>query len=145
LIIDPKNYFKGKVLYIASPYSAVGVVDEELKKDIMKARFEEVTAIEAELTKLYQLTLLCPITTSHLFKEYQPDLGTSWDFWSQIDENLLRVVDALLLIKMAGWENSIGVKAELQLAVKHNKPVYEYNPIRKQFYVRINNALYSPR
>jgi hypothetical protein len=117
-----------KVYYTASPYTALGKTGREAE-DLEALRYFVITDVIARLTLLHGITLLGPITTSHNLKLAQPELGTTWDFWKTIDENFMRVSDVLLVVMMEGWAQSIGVKAEIELAKKFHKEIIYMNPV----------------
>lgn len=123
-----KDLSKEWVYYIASPYSALHPKTEEDRLRIQRERYNGVTQVIAKLTKDHGLVLLGPITHSHNLKLFEPELGTSWEFWKKFDTKFIeRSVDAMLVIKMPGWEDSIGVDAEIVLAEKLHLPVYYLN------------------
>lgn len=128
---------KDKVVYLASPYSAY---EDELKTIHDRAkeqeRFEIVTGIAARLTALFHLALICPITTSHIFKQLgQGSLGTTWSFWSKIDLRFIEVSEAILVVMMDGWEESVGVTAEIERGRELNLPIY-YLDIKSNILIR---------
>lgn len=118
---------KTLLYYIASPYTAKGHTGEGAK-EIEHARYVEVTRIAAELTEKEDIAILCPITTSHMLKVYNDNLGTSWKEWKKIDYILLKHVDALLVCLMPGWDKSTGVNGEIQIAKNLKIPIYYVDP-----------------
>lgn len=123
-----KDLNKDWVYYVASPYSALHPKTEDDRSRIQRERYNSVTQVIAKLTKDHELVLLGPITHSHNLKIFEPGLGTSWDFWKRYDTKFIeRSVDAMLVIKLPGWEDSIGVDAEIVLAEKLDKPIYYLN------------------
>jgi hypothetical protein len=98
-----------KLYYLASPYS-------HEDQNVMKTRFDLVTKASAELMSL-GIFVYSPITHSHPMSEY--GLPTTWDFWKEYDELFLSKCDALLVLKLDGWERSTGVTAEIDYAKLH--------------------------
>lgn len=117
---------RDKVIYLASPYSAYKDLEKtEHDRAKEQERFEVITGVAAKLTELFHFALICPITTSHLFKQLSTyALGTTWSFWSQVDLQLLGVAEAILVVKMEGWDESVGVEAEIKHARNLYLPVY---------------------
>lgn len=50
-------------------------------------------------------------------------MPTSWEFWSQADREYLARCDVLAVLTLAGWRESVGVQAEIQLAHVLGLPV----------------------
>lgn len=102
-----------KLYYLASPYS-------HKNHEIMIERFEAVTKASADLMKL-NIFVYSPITHSHPMVKY--NLPTDWSFWKEYDELFLMKCDALLVLKLNGWETSTGVSAEIGIAKELNKEI----------------------
>jgi hypothetical protein len=116
----------GKVVYLASPYTAL-FADGSHDRITEEIRYKEILKIAAYLTK-QGLVLIPPIVTSHNFKVYEPNLGTTWDFWKKIDTALMNVSHVMVVAKMDGWDKSVGVTAEIQHFTDSMKTVLYFNP-----------------
>ncbi|MCH1429838.1 MAG: DUF1937 family protein [Chlamydiales bacterium] len=49
----------------------------------------------------------------------------SWEAWETLDLEILRRCDALIVLKQKGWENSVGLKAEIAFAKEHGIAIEE--------------------
>jgi ParB/RepB/Spo0J family partition protein len=107
------------LVYLASPYSAD-------KDAIKKKRFE--AACEAAARLLSQCVMIfSPIAHSHPIAT----IGctpTSWEFWEKYDKTILDKCDSMIVLQLDGWEESVGVKAEIEW-MESKRPVY-YMPIK---------------
>lgn len=116
--------------YLASPYT-------HKNPDIMEAREEFVSIIAAELTSKHRVALFLPITQSHRMVQLMPDLfGTSFESWKDIDLDAIAHCDELWVIKMSGWKESIGVRAEIAFAEEKNIPIKYISPKTAKFIKR---------
>lgn len=116
---------KIKLCYIASPYSAKGKMSKKEKLKLEQARDDVVSTVGAKLQLKFKKThaFICPITQSAKLKLYEPKLGTKFSFWSSIDCRFIAACDEVWVIMMNGWEKSIGVKKEIEHAIKLHIPV----------------------
>jgi hypothetical protein len=46
-----------------------------------------------------------------------------WGYWSRVDERILSVCSELYVLMLPGWEESLGVGAEVQCARKWGIPI----------------------
>lgn len=104
-----------KLYYLACPYS-------HPKKKVMDARFKEVTRVAAELTKR-GLVIFSPISMNHYYSDHVK-ISKSWDFWAEHDKTFLARCDGLIVcMHMPGWDNSVGVRAEMDYAEELGIPI----------------------
>ena len=113
-----KNIMKNRLkIYLAVPYT--GMREES---------FIAVNRVAAILMK--QGHVVCsPISQNHPIAE-QEGLPTDWKFWKKYDLCFIEWCDALVLLKLDGWESSTGVTAEIKMARKLDKPTI---PLEKDF------------
>lgn len=97
--------------YLAVPYSH----DD---KSIEEERFEKVTELASDLTRC-GLCVISPITHSHPQTKYNRLPGT-WDFWGAIDSRIMPVCQYLIVYQLDGWEESVGIKNEMELFKRIN-------------------------
>jgi hypothetical protein len=109
------------MIYLATPYSH----DDPA---VMQARFEAVNAAAAELMSRGQ-HVFSPISHSHPISVVG-DLPVEWDYWEAYDKRLLAICDQLYVLTLDGWQESVGVAAEMKLARSMGKPVRFYDPER---------------
>lgn len=107
-----------RLVYLASPYSHP---DPAVKQE----RFETICRVQAELLNQYgnEHGFIGPIAASHCIAQYG-QLPTDWEFWNKQDELLISKCDELWVIKMDGWEGSIGVQAEIGIALGKRIPIH---------------------
>jgi len=107
-----------KLFYLASPYSH----DDPA---IRQKRYEEVNDATIILLK-QQVYAFSPITYNHPMERH--DLPTTWDFWKPYDIAFLERCSAVLVLKMDGWKESIGVTAEIEKAKSLGIPIQYLEP-----------------
>jgi hypothetical protein len=93
------------LIYLASPYSHPDqVVREERFRRVCKAAARLIDKGEA---------VFCPIAHSHPI-EVHGNLQGGWDYWSKQDIPFLEMCDEIVVLGFPGWDESEGVKAELE-------------------------------
>lgn len=105
--------------YLASPYS-----DPNLA--IREHRYHEALRVTARLLKSGQL-VYSPIVHNHPIATIW-SLGTSWDQWQELDKEMLRRCDKLLVLRLPGWDRSVGVGHEISIARELNLPIEHLDP-----------------
>ena len=108
----------GSMIYLASPYSHPNV-------NIREARYRSVCRATAMLLEAGH-SVFSPIVHGHPLAEY--GLPTDWAFWQRYDRDHLTRCDELVVLTLDGWRESIGVTAEVALAVELGKPVRYLEP-----------------
>lgn len=101
------------VIYLASPYSHPA-------EAVRIQRFEEATFAAAALMRRGHV-IFSPIVHHHPMVAF--GLPTVWDYWQRADEALLVRCDRLIILKLVGWEQSRGIKGEIEIADRHGIPV----------------------
>jgi len=56
------------------------------------------------------------------------DLPGGWDFWKEYDFTFIEWCDELHVLMLDGWQNSTGVKEEVELARQLKKPIVYLEP-----------------
>ena len=100
--------------YLVIPYT-------HKSKEVENFRAMMSDFIFAELSKAGR-TVIAPVTMCHNASRTF-GMPTDWKFWQRIDSELLKVCDRLLVVQLPGIENSVGVKAEVELAKGMGKEV----------------------
>lgn len=104
------------LIYLAAPYShSDQAIVQERMKLFAKVDIQLVNDGFFTVSPLYKTLLL----------QQQPDLDVSWDHWQDYCKELLSKCNMLLVICMDGWQQSIGVQAEIELA-KHMEIDIQY-------------------
>lgn len=102
------------LIYLASPYS-------HPDPEVREKRFRDVCHAAGRLMRL-GLHIYSPIAHSHPIA-MQTDLPTSWEFWSAYDEAIISRCSEVRVLTIAGWETSIGITAEIEIANRLGIPV----------------------
>lgn len=103
--------------YLCSPYSHV-------KYEKRYDRFVSACRAAAILMKR-GLHVFSPIAHSHSVSEGAEDieLPTDWSYWQHQDQWYLDRIDAVAVLMLDGWEKSVGVQAEIEIAKKRGLPI----------------------
>jgi hypothetical protein len=98
-------------IYLAIPYTGM----EELS-------FNTANRIAGQLMREGHI-VFSPISHSHPIAK-TCELPAHWDYWREADTSFLSWCDEMRVIGLNGlWQNSKGVKAELEIALKLGKPI----------------------
>ncbi|MEX1232508.1 MAG: DUF1937 family protein [Planctomycetaceae bacterium] len=101
------------MIYLASPYS-------DPSSDVREARYR--LACHAVAILLHAgLTCYSPIVHSHPLVQH--GFPTDWSFWELHDRAHLARCDELVVLTIRGWQESIGVSAEVAQAGELGIPV----------------------
>ena len=102
------------LIYLASPYSHKDL-------NVQHQRFEQVMEITAKLMKDGYF-IYSPITATHPMA-VKHALPTDWNYWKEYLHLMLPACDELWVVKMDGWDKSLGVAGEIELAKKIGIPI----------------------
>lgn len=108
-------------IYLASPYSHPSPC-------VRINRWNAVCRAAGELMNAGNI-VFSPIAHSHPIA-VQCDLPTGWDFWHAFDRAFIEWADAVVVLQLPGWENSVGIKAEIEIAAEIGKPVEFMAPVK---------------
>ena len=100
--------------YLACPY---GHADPE----VQRLRFEAVNRAAAKLLN-EGITVFSPISHTRPIA-MAAQLPEDWEFWRTYDREMLAHCTKLVVLKLSGWEESIGVTAEIEIAKGWGMPV----------------------
>ena len=67
------------------------------------------------------VAVFSPIAHSHAICRF--GLPSDWRFWARMDREYLARCDVLAVLTLHGWQESIGVQAEIELARELRMPV----------------------
>jgi hypothetical protein len=101
------------VIYLASPYS-------HAKSVVREMRFVAACWTTVELMRRGDV-VFSPIVHSHPLVAH--GLPNTWEFWSVVDRNMLSRCDALWVLMLPDWEESVGVMAEIAIARELGLPI----------------------
>lgn len=101
--------------YIASPYS-----HPDPKVRTLRYNMARQFAGELLLTGHFCYS---PIVYCHnIAVEHSARLD--FGFWESFNYAMLGAAKNLIVLRLPGWDESIGVKAEIDFAISHNKPIH---------------------
>ena len=107
--------------YLASPYSPVGITDREHAWRIREERFQAACKAAAALMRKGAV-VFCPIAMSHPVESYF-DAPQDGEFWKRQDEPYLTMCTELVVLMLPGWEQSSGVRHEVEVAQFRGIPI----------------------
>lgn len=110
---------EGHLYYLATPYS-------HENKDVMEERFHQVTAAAGKLLNMGYV-IYSPITHGRPIAQ-ATKLPHHWEFWERLDRVMLSRADGLIVLNLPGWDTSVGVTAEIQIAAEFQLPVHHLSP-----------------
>jgi hypothetical protein len=95
------------LVYLAVPYS---------HKDpyIRSLRFTHVNKV-AGILMSKGVNVFSPISHTHSIAEAH-QLPVNWDYWKSYDEAILNCCSLLAVLTLDGWDKSVGVKGEIEIA-----------------------------
>lgn len=97
-----------KLVYLAAPYSHPDY-------DVRMHRFRSVTWIASKLMQQGEL-IYSPITHGHALTMVNRRIPTDWKHWESHCKAVLQACEIVLVATLPGWEESVGVQAELKIA-----------------------------
>ena len=115
---DRNDGHEDEVLYLACPYTD----DSELVRQV---RFEAATRKAAELIR-GGLVVFSPLTHSRPMERY--GLPTDWEFWEPVCRAMLSRCTSMGVLRMPGWDKSLGVGLEMGLAGELGIPMSMLEP-----------------
>jgi len=101
------------MIYLASPYSHPDAT-------VRQERYEAACTATAALL-LEGEFVFSPIVHSHPLTQH--GLPSDWQFWERHARWHLERCDELVVLQLDGWQDSVGLCAEVELAAELGKPV----------------------
>lgn len=109
-----------KIEYLAIPYS-------DKDKNVMDFRAAVSDYIFAKLSNEGRI-VYAPISSCHdIAKKY--GLPKTFEFWEKVCLEFVGLAYKLIVIKLPGWQSSVGLTAELKLAQKLGIEIEYLDPI----------------
>lgn len=93
--------------YLAVPY-------QHVDRSVMVERFNTVNCVAARLMAEGRY-IFSPISHTHPIAECG-DLPRGWEYWHGYDRAMLSCCSTLIVLRLPGWDESIGVQAEIRIA-----------------------------
>ena len=103
--------------YLASPYSHPDPA-------VMEQRFETACRVAGWLMARGEI-VFCPIAMSHSVA-VRYDLPRDGEFWQRQAREMVSLSKRLVVVKMDGWQTSIGVTAEICIAESLGNYILDY-------------------
>lgn len=105
------------MIYLASPYNHHNPAIREMR---FSQAVRETVALMREGKLVYS-----PIAYSHQFAANHGFQG-GWEYWKRLDLEMVNACDEVVVLMLPGWEDSVGVKAEIEHAKRfpHKKVTY---------------------
>lgn len=94
------------LIYLASPYSHP---DQEVRNERMRV----FCLTDAALMRAGIMS--CSPLSKHFITQFT-DIPTTWEYWKDYCHTMLPRCDAVYVIDVDGWEQSVGTQAEIDLA-----------------------------
>lgn len=101
------------MIYLASPYSHPDA-------NVREERFHAACQAAAHLMREGHL-VFSPVAHTHSIAQF--GLPIAWAFWERHDRCLLECCDEVVVLKLEGWEDSVGVRSEVQIAKELGRSV----------------------
>ena len=106
-----------RVVYVACPYS-------DPVPAIMKDRHDKATQYAAQLIEDGAIAF-SPLTHSRPMVQYMEEHGEDWETWRTVDLAFLSMCTEIHVLRLPGWDSSVGVLSEVQEARRHGiKVIY---------------------
>lgn len=107
------------MIYLACPYSHTDAT-------VREQRFEAVCAAAALLIREGH-QVFAPVVHGHPLTRF--GLPTGWDFWEPHVRQHLERCHEVLVLTLDGWDQSVGVAAEITIAQSLGKPIWYRAPV----------------
>lgn len=108
-----------KMVYLASPYSH----DDGA---VRQKRFTEACRAASHLMQRGDF-VFSPIAHTHPIALW--GLPKGWDYWHQYDRWFLLRCERVVVLKLDGWRESVGVQAEIRIAESFGHSVEYMDPL----------------
>lgn len=105
------------MIYLASPYT-------HPQPHIMQSRYVQTVHAVANLIA-QGIHIYSPIVHFHMVAMMR-DLPKDFSFWMDLSYKMIDRADSVAVLKLEGWEQSIGILQETEYAVRKGLPVTYY-------------------
>ncbi len=119
-LADVQPPAKGGYVYLATPYSKYPRGRHTAWVEAMRA---------AAVLIRHRVPVFCPIVQSHPVSCTCHIPPCAHDIWMTVDLPLLRAAEVLVVVRMDGWEDSTGIRHEIDEAERLGIPVVYCNPL----------------
>ena len=101
------------MIYLASPYS-------DPDPGVRQHRFREVCRHAARMMREGEM-VYSPIAHSHCIARF--GLPFDWEYWEEHSRLMLARCEAVAVLQIDGWDRSVGVHREIEIATTMGIPV----------------------
>lgn len=110
------------MIYLASPYNSPHAA-------IRLARYEAVLRVAANMMAKGE-QVFCPIAYGHQFTVAGvfPTPEARWEYFKLFDYEMLFLCEKLVVLKLPGWDESVGVAEEIKWAEQEAMPIEYMEP-----------------
>lgn len=108
------------IYYLATPYSH--------PEEAIRQKRADAAHISAIRLKRAGIEVFSPIINNYFFS-FVKDMDTSFETWKSYDLKMIKLLDGVLVLMLAGWQESIGVRAEIEFALKNGIEVRYVDPV----------------
>lgn len=105
-------------IYLGSPYSKYRLGHDAAAYEVSYA---------AALLMRSGLVIYAPITHGHTISKHAA-LPVSWDFWKAQCQPMIDAASALIVLKMNGWQDSVGLVYEIGEFERTGRPIVYVDP-----------------
>lgn len=109
------------MIYLATPYS-------DHDPAVMEARFDQACAIAGALMAKGEI-VFSPIAYTHHIA-VRCSLPRGWGYWERYDREMIVRAAKVVVVKIAGWQESQGIRGEIAIAREFGIPI-EFMEIRR--------------
>lgn len=117
------------LIYLASPYlyrkpKNEGETEDDYEgrcKLVQELRYQQAIDATAELMKKEKVVYSPIVATHPIAVKHKLPMGS--EYWMKFDRVIIAKCDELYVLKLDGWEESLGVQEEIQIARKMGIPV----------------------
>lgn len=112
------------MIYIASPYSSPLVAPVKQQTELL--RYQQVLKFAAFILSTGGPPAFSPIVYGHTLASSNAVIGTDHKYWHRFNMDMLRRCEAIFALHLLGFDQSKGVKMELEVAKVLDIPVIHY-------------------
>jgi hypothetical protein len=110
-------------IYLATPYSVLHPISKNQANLLKYNRHERACKMAASLMQNGE-NVFCPIAHTHAIEVYaMKDCPQDMEFWMKQCLSILQYAKELVVFKMDGWDESLGIKREIEFAKDLNIPI----------------------
>lgn len=117
---QPPTRITKKLIYLASPYTST-------HEAVIERRVKQTQFAAAELIEAGHL-IFSPVVHSHPLSEHisfdSTNTPGAMSEWMDYDKAMIDKADEVWVLCLDGWDESLGVEAEIEHARKQDKPVH---------------------